>query len=103
MSYRQREPTYQSQSSISGDSDYDSKCISEPAGRLRSKKSTSESKSSVEKKVRCRGCLAKKSSKKNLVRHVGRKHKTIYAQSKKKKASDFIAREGQTIPDDTEY
>ena len=53
--------------------------------------------------MRCRGCLVKKSSKKNLVRHAKRKHKTIYAQSKKKKARDFIAREGQTIPDDTEY
>ena len=45
----------------------------------------------------------KKSSKKNLKRHVERKHKTIYAQSKKKKSKDFIAKEGQTIPDDTEY
>ena len=39
----------------------------------------------------------------SLVRHVQRKHKTIYAQSKKKKAKDFIAKDGQTIPDDTEY
>ena len=103
MSYRQRESSHQSQSSLSEDSDYGSIYISEPVGRLRTTKSASESKSSVEKKVRCRGCLAKKSSKKNLVRHVKRNHKTIYAESKKKKTRDFVAREGQTIPDDPDY
>ena len=103
MSYKHREGSIQSISSLSGDSDYDSQYVSEPAGRPRSKKSTPESKCSSEKKVRCRGCLKKKSSKKNLPRHAKRNHKTIYAESKKKKAKDFIAKEGQTIPDDTEY
>ena len=85
MSYRAREDSDQSISSIGEDSEWESKYTPEPAGRPRSQKSTPESKGEVNKKVRCRGCLRKKCSKKNLPRHVQRNHKEIWAESKKKK------------------
>ena len=103
MSYRARQDSDQSISSIDSDSNWGSKHTVKPAGRPRSKKSTPESKGSIEKKVRCRGCLKKKCSKKNLPRHVQRNHPKIYDLSKKKKPSDFIARDDQTVPDDTKY
>ena len=52
-------------------------------------------------KVRCRFCLDKEFQLKNLSKHVRDKHPNYYKNRTLQK--EYVAREGQTVPDDHAY
>jgi len=92
-----------SSSSLSECSEYDPNFDEEPLIKESSNKLSLKGENAIEKKEKCRYCLKRESSKRNIKRHVKREHKKFYDKYRSKKSKYFIAEKGQTIPDDPSY
>lgn len=100
---KEQKGSVSSSSSLSEESEFDPNSVKKPLIQESSKNVSPKGENAPEKKVRCRYCLKRDSTQKNIKTHVMRWHKEFQGKCDSKKSKYFIAEHGQKIPDDPEY